>query len=1536
MKKLYLFLAAALLSSLTMAQIPVTSITVNPESYDLEKGYKSTLKVTVLPKDATDPSVTWSTSDATIVTVDNDGTIHYKKDGIATITATANDGSEVKGTCTVYAGQYVYNDTPLIEGYANSGIYTINNVWTSPVVHENQTIQIGTFNTRSEKAEKRIRITNFGAPKWSASGVVIDIKWFPANDSLYIMNKQLIGKKNGSDYDLYIAGRGYFSEDAANTSYIDRTTGTLYLDADYFYYKTAGASASKYARKTDVFQLKESGGPVTEVTLSSHSYDLEKGYTTTLQATVLPENATDPSIAWTSSDESKVKVDATGKLTYVSDGVAIIKATAKDGSGCKDSCVVYAGQFIYDNTRLIEGYANSGTYTINITSSKLWTEPFAHENQVFQIGTFNTRPEKADKRIRITNFGAPAWSASGVVIDIKWFPANDSLYIMNKQLIGVKNSDGYDVYIAGRGYFKSDGANTSYIDRATGTLYLDADYFYYKDPSTASSYTRKTDVFQLDKLGGPVTQVSINTHSIDLEKGYTATLKASVTPANATDPSIEWTSSDESKVKVDATGNLTYVSDGVAFIMATAKDGSGCKDSCTVYTGQYVFEDTTLVEGFLNTGTYTISTTIDELTPVTMKEQTIQVGSFNSRPEKAEKRIRITNFGAGSLTQDGVAIDIKWFTENDSLYIINKQLIGVKNASGRDINISGRGQFTSDAANTSHLDRAKGLLSLDADYFYYKEGSSSASSYKKLTDTLQLDIKKDIPYIIIADTKNAITIPTLGGESEPFLVRTNTTSDQWQVNLPDGYSYTATPANEDTVAITIKHEGYIKATYADTMAIAIESETLCKIAYKQNGIIIQYINEPIAEFWAEYEANSKFYYTAASDGKNYSLYHFYTPLKRADVEVSAPDWCEVNLRDSVYKEQNVLSLTMKAPEETQTERTGELKIQYKGEDILVYNLRQLGFHPYAKDIYSSQGEGGTVSGNGGQVKFMRYTNTEWLWKTNVDFAKWSVEAPEWIQTTLTARSADTVSLKMFVETKDYSVEGRTGIVTIKADTLTLTLTITQTAAVKSMSYYNVDGALYYGTSNNATAYTTQYMYVPYADSVAVVSQVGPGTWYGGKNHAIDSSLIGSDTYWVYSPSNVNNYVMYMPYFQSEIKDLYNEWQWGGVIKYRANARMRIGTGKKAYLCAPQYHPDSLASDGKTSDMYMRSGTFSGQSIHYCYGTKVGNEEQGYYDSIGTYIHTNGVVWADSIYLPIYNYAINKEGAPQEKATIFGENGKVTLTIYPATSDADGYPVVDREHPMYEVTADSTNFLWNGSTAYKGAITFVKTEKNPLGIEEVVPFISDGGDFYIEFTGFNESGVDFGLYSNGYAVAGQENGKGWFYKNGEYKKVWGKQYSLYITLYGFFPFIKTMYGAEEINVNVMGDEVSILYPELEEKDQIQSDLLIRANRDFGEWEIENPDWVTLNFDTTEIWDASNFIDITFEVEPNDGPEREGEIVLTNHGVSKFITIKQEADASGFINLFDRKDQKNVDKLLKNGNIIIRRDNETFTIDGRKLE
>lgn len=71
--------------------------------------------------------------------------------------------------------------------------------------------------------------------------------------------------------------------------------------------------------------------PVTGITINKSSMSLVRGTTDTLIATVKPDNATNQTVAWSSSNTSVATVDTTGKVTAVNAGTATITATTIDG-----------------------------------------------------------------------------------------------------------------------------------------------------------------------------------------------------------------------------------------------------------------------------------------------------------------------------------------------------------------------------------------------------------------------------------------------------------------------------------------------------------------------------------------------------------------------------------------------------------------------------------------------------------------------------------------------------------------------------------------------------------------------------------------------------------------------------------------------------------------------------------------------------------------------------------------------------------------------------------------------------------------------------------------------------------------------------------------------------------------------------------------------------------------------------------------------------------------------------------------------------
>lgn len=79
---------------------------------------------------------------------------------------------------------------------------------------------------------------------------------------------------------------------------------------------------------------------VQSIVLNKQTASLAKDSTMTLSASVLPENAADKSYSWSSDDIAVADVDQNGVVIGHNAGTANIIATANDGSGAKDTCVV--------------------------------------------------------------------------------------------------------------------------------------------------------------------------------------------------------------------------------------------------------------------------------------------------------------------------------------------------------------------------------------------------------------------------------------------------------------------------------------------------------------------------------------------------------------------------------------------------------------------------------------------------------------------------------------------------------------------------------------------------------------------------------------------------------------------------------------------------------------------------------------------------------------------------------------------------------------------------------------------------------------------------------------------------------------------------------------------------------------------------------------------------------------------------------------------------------------------------------------------
>lgn len=94
----------------TVSEIIPQSISLNETALELELTHTHTLTATIQPANATNPNVLWSSADATIASVDENGLVTAHNRGTTTIYATAEANNTIVDSCTINIFAYMSNE----------------------------------------------------------------------------------------------------------------------------------------------------------------------------------------------------------------------------------------------------------------------------------------------------------------------------------------------------------------------------------------------------------------------------------------------------------------------------------------------------------------------------------------------------------------------------------------------------------------------------------------------------------------------------------------------------------------------------------------------------------------------------------------------------------------------------------------------------------------------------------------------------------------------------------------------------------------------------------------------------------------------------------------------------------------------------------------------------------------------------------------------------------------------------------------------------------------------------------------------------------------------------------------------------------------------------------------------------------------------------------------------------------------------------------------------------------------------------------
>ena len=396
--------------------VHVTGISLDRPTVTIKEGESVTLVATVTPDNAVNKNVSWSTSSEAVATVDQNGKVTGVKAGSATITATAEDGG-LKATCAMSVeanlapsvtveAKNVSAVSAVLAGKANLGSTVASDLKvgfqyskSAGILPSNSTTVEATdadanynYSTGITGLEPDTKYYFRSFVRQNGQDTYGETKEFTTKDVASMLETKdasgveatkatMNAKLDLADVLYKSLSYGFLwgtSESALNTDFkcteisdnaISAALTNLSHKTQYWYKAYVKLDGQTFYGEVKTFTTDVV--PVESVSLDKTEYTFNAiGNTLTLKATVLPADATDKSVSWTSDKEAVATVDANGRVTAKGNGNATITVTANDGNGAQATCAVEVRQYVtnisFDKYSLSLEIGEEGMLSISI------------------------------------------------------------------------------------------------------------------------------------------------------------------------------------------------------------------------------------------------------------------------------------------------------------------------------------------------------------------------------------------------------------------------------------------------------------------------------------------------------------------------------------------------------------------------------------------------------------------------------------------------------------------------------------------------------------------------------------------------------------------------------------------------------------------------------------------------------------------------------------------------------------------------------------------------------------------------------------------------------------------------------------------------------------------------------------------------------------------------------------------------------------------------------------------------------------------